>query len=217
MYRFTPTTHRRALATTAGLVLGTVVLAGCSNATSATSDPAAASSTPSSAAADSAVDPNGPEVNPPGDIPDNQAFVPFTPKGEPFTVSVPEGWARTGAPTSTTFTDKLNSVTIDTQQVGAAPTLQSVQNTEMPRVKASATGYRAGETTEVTRASGPVIMTAYQADSAPDPVTGKVVHDDVQRYAYYRDGTEVVLTLSGPAGADNVDPWKIVTESFSWS
>lgn len=216
MYRFTPSTHRRVLATTAGLVLGTVVLAGCSNATSATSDPAAAS-TQSSAGADSAVDPNGPEVNPPGDIPDNQAFVPFSPQGQPFTVSVPEGWARTGTPASTTFTDKLNSVTIETNQVDTAPDVESVKGTEMPKVNASSTGYQAGETTEVTRASGPVIMTTYQADSAPDSVTGKVVHDDVQRYVYYQGGTEVVLTLSGPAGADNVDPWKIITDSFSWS
>jgi hypothetical protein len=26
-----------------------------------------------------------------------------------------------------------------------------------------------------------------------------------------------VLTLTGPVGADNVDPWKIVTDSFKWS
>jgi len=26
-----------------------------------------------------------------------------------------------------------------------------------------------------------------------------------------------VLTLSGPVGADNVDPWRIVTDSLAWS
>jgi hypothetical protein len=31
------------------------------------------------------------------------------------------------------------------------------------------------------------------------------------------DGREVVLTLSGPKGADNVDPWRIVTDSLRWS
>jgi hypothetical protein len=24
------------------------------------------------------------------------------------------------------------------------------------------------------------------------------------------------VTLSGPAGADNVDPWRTVTDSFRW-
>lgn len=207
--------RRRILSAATGLVLGTVVLSGCSNATPATSDPAASTSTQGST--DSAVDPNAKEVNPPGDIPDNQAFVPFTPEGQPFTVSVPEGWARTGTPTSTTFTDKLNSVAIETQQVSSPPTLDSVQNTEIAVVASTATGYQAGETTEVTRESGPVILSTYQAESAPDSVTGKVILDDVQRYVFYQDGTEVVLTLSGPAGADNVDPWKIVTDSFTWS
>ncbi len=217
MFRTTSSPQRRGLATTTGLVLGTVVLAGCSNANPATRDPAPATSTQASTGEDVAVDPNAPEVNPPGDIPDNQAFVPYTPQGQPFTVSVPEGWARTGSPTSTTFTDKLNAVTIKTQQADTAPTVESVKTTELPAVTSSASGYQAGETTRVTRAGGPVIVTTYQADSAPDPVTGKVVHDDVQRYVYYQDGTEVVLTLAGPAGADNVDPWKIVTDSFTWS
>lgn len=216
MSYFIPSAHRRVLTTAAGLVLGTVVLVGCSSADSAT-QPAPAASASSKAAADSAVDPNAAEVNPAGDIPDNQAFVPFTPQGQSFTVSVPEGWARTGGPASTTFTDKLNSVTIETTQVEAAPTLDSVKNTEMAKVEAAATGFEAGETTEITRQSGPVILTTYKADAAPDPVTNKVVHDDVQRYVYFQNGTEVVLTLSGPVGADNVDPWKIVTDSFSWS
>jgi len=29
-------------------------------------------------------------------------------------------------------------------------------------------------------------------------------------------GTEVVLTLAGPKGADNVDPWRTVTDSLAW-
>jgi len=47
-------------------------------------------------------------------------------------------------------------------------------------------------------------------------VTGKVVRDDVERYEFWRGGTEAVLTLSGAAGSDNVDPWRLVTDSFTW-
>jgi hypothetical protein len=60
------------------------------------------------------------------------------------------------------------------------------------------------------------VLVTYGADAAADPVTGKVVHDDVERYAFWKDGKEVVLTLSGPAGSDNVDPWRVVTDSFGW-
>lgn len=44
------------------------------------------------------------ETNPAGDIPDNQAYVPFTPPGGGFTVKIPEGWASTTAGPTTTFT-----------------------------------------------------------------------------------------------------------------
>jgi hypothetical protein len=60
------------------------------------------------------------------------------------------------------------------------------------------------------------VLLTYLGDTAPDPVTGKAVHDTFERYAFYRNGHEVDLTLSGPVGADNVDPWKIVTDSFGW-
>ena len=43
-----------------------------------------------------------------------------------------------------------------------------------------------------------------------------LIHDAVERYEFWKAGTEVVLTLSGPQGADNVDPWRIVTDSFGW-
>jgi len=57
----------------------------------------------------------------------------------------------------------------------------------------------------------------YQADSRADPVTGKVHTNAVERYLFFRHGTEVQLTLAGPKGADNVDPWRIVTESLRWT
>jgi hypothetical protein len=52
------------------------------------------------------------ETNPAGDIPDSQAFVPFTPSGGGFTVKIPEGWASSTAGSTTTFTDKLNQVQV---------------------------------------------------------------------------------------------------------
>jgi hypothetical protein len=73
------------------------------------------------------------------------------------------------------------------------------------------------EVTTVTRAgAGTAVLVRYRADGAPDPVTGKSVRDDVERYEFWRDGTEAVLALSGAQGADNVDPWKTVSDSFRW-
>jgi hypothetical protein len=67
------------------------------------------------------VDPNAPEVVEPGDIPDNQVFVPYQPPGQHFFVKVPEGWAQTGAGGgATTFTDHYNSITIAAATADAA-------------------------------------------------------------------------------------------------
>src|SRR4051794_355078 len=52
---------------------------------------------------------NAPEVNPAGDIPDNQAYVAYAPPGGGFTVKVPEGWSRSSAGGAVVFTDKLNA------------------------------------------------------------------------------------------------------------
>ena len=47
-------------------------------------------------------------------------------------------------------------------------------------------------------------------------MTGKVYKDTFERYGFHPDGTEAVALLGGPAGADNVDPWRTVTSSFRW-
>lgn len=51
---------------------------------------------------------------------------------------------------------------------------------------------------------------------APNSVTGKTIRLAVERYEFWAKGTEAIVTLSGPVGADNVDPWKLVTDSFTW-
>ena len=68
----------------------------------------------------------------------------------------------------------------------------------------------------VIRPAGSVVLTTYQANSAPDPVTNKYVVLDVERYDYWKNGTMVTVTLSAPTGSDNVDPWKTITDSLAW-
>lgn len=62
-----------------------------------------------------------------------------------------------------------------------------------------------------------MIVITYQGTSAPNAVTGKTGADAFERYDYWRNGHEVALTLSGPADADNVDPWRTITDSLQWT
>ncbi|NEC88077.1 hypothetical protein [Streptomyces sp. SID12501] len=200
--------------TSAGVVAVTVVaavIAGCSGSSSG-------AHSGSGSTAPVRANPAPTESNPPGDIPDNQVFVAYRPTGgfTGFTVKVPEGWARTDKGGATVFTDKLNSVTITTATASTAPTVASVNSTVVPQLSGRVTKFASPKVSQVTRKAGPVVLLTYQGDSARDPVTGKVVRDAFERYAFSRQGHEVDLTLSGPVNADNVDPWRTVSDSFAW-
>jgi hypothetical protein len=171
-----------------------------------------------SATSGGATSPSGKgDVSPPGDIPDDTAFVPFVPARGGYTFRAPEGWARTsGRSGDVSFTDKLNTIRVQLSPAPAAPTLHTAATTELSKIRAKATCFEGGKVSVVVRGGHPVIRITYRADAAPDPVTGKVVHDDIERFEYWSRGTEAALTLSGPAGSDNVDAWKLVSDSFRW-
>jgi hypothetical protein len=165
----------------------------------------------------SGANPNAPEVSPSGDIPDNQAFVKYTSRDSAYSLQVPEGWARTDAGSVTTFTSHFNSIRVEATKVPGAPTVETARSTDVPALQRAASGFGLGNVTSVTRTAGQAVLVTYRAESAADAVTGKRVVLDIERYEFWRSGTAVTLTLSAPKGSDNVDPWKKVTDSFSWS
>jgi hypothetical protein len=120
------------------------------------------------------------------------------------------------SPTTSSFTDKLNSITVQLVKAAAAPTAASARATEVRQVQAAGHHVTVAGVGTVTRSAGTVVVIRYSADSQPDPVTGKVYKNSIERYEYYRNGTEATVTLTAPAGADNVDPWRKVTDSFRW-
>jgi hypothetical protein len=212
------------LAVSALLAMCAAVLAGCGTAKPATQPKAAPSSAPSGSATGAAATGGGTdtgapapqETNPPGDIPDNTAFVAYRPPSARYEIKVPEGWARTVTGDTASFTDKLNTVRVDSVAAASAPTVESARATEVPPIQATARRFALRKVETVARKAGPAVLITYQADSPVDPVTNKVVPDLVERYEFWKAGTEIVVTLSGPVNADNVDPWRTVTDSLRW-
>ncbi len=162
-----------------------------------------------------AVDPNAPEVVAPGDIPDNQAFVEFVSADGRYAVKVPEGWARTEHAGVVTFTDKYNSIAVSSSPASVAPTVASVKATGLTDVSSDPT-YTLNDVKPVTRKAGSGVLATYLIGSAPNPVTAKKALLAVERYLFVRNGQLVTMTLSGAKGADNVDPWRIVSDSLVW-
>jgi hypothetical protein len=211
--------HRRALLSVAAALGVALAVAGCAG--TAPTPASSASGSPGSAVAASpasnAPNPNAPEIVAAGDIPDNQVFVPVTPAGAPYTVSVPQGWVQSNAGAATVFTDKFNSIRMEARPMAAVPDVASVQAQDVPAVQASSPGFTLGSVQAVQRKAGPAVLMTYSATSATNAVTGKSVTEAVERYVFWRGGQEAILTLSGPKGSDNVDPWRMVTDSFRWA
>jgi hypothetical protein len=130
---------------------------------------------------------------------------------------VPEGWARRTAGGAVSFTDKLNTIRIESHAASAPLTATAARGSELGRLSRSVKGFKPGKVSTVTRKAGTAVRITYLASSPADPVTGKTVTDAVERYVFFHKGRAVVLTLSGPKGADNVDPWRLVTDSVRWS
>ena len=161
--------------------------------------------------------PVAPETNPPGDIPDNTQFVPYTSKAGGFTVTVPSGWSRRTHGSSVAFTDKLNTITLSWQAAKKAPSIHSAKATDVPQLSSSQLAFRLQSVKTANLPAGNAVVIDYQANSKPNGVTGKQYRLVVLHYELFNKGNEVVLDLSSPVGADNVDPWNTVTQGFKWS
>jgi hypothetical protein len=208
------TVRRRLLVPVVLAAAGLGVAACGGNASTA---PTAQPSVPaSSGAAPSGASPVATESAPPGDIPDSTVYIPYRPPSGLYEVKAPEGWARTDSGTAVSFTDKLNTIRVETARAAAAPSVSSARSGEMPQIQSVSQRFALTGISSLSRPAGTVVLIRYSADSQADPVTGKVFTDSVERYEYYRNGTEAIVTLSGPLGADNVDPWRTVTNSFRW-
>ena len=155
------------------------------------------------------------EKNPPGDIPDSQVFIDYvSPLG--FTLKVPEGWARSDRPDGASFVDKLDGVSVTVSKADAAPTAESAKTDYVPKLEAGGRAVKVTAIKQVKLPAGPAIRIVYTSNSEPNAVTSKQVRLENERYLYFTDGRLVTLDLYAPKGADNVDQWQLMSNSFRW-
>jgi hypothetical protein len=150
----------------------------------------------------------------PGDIPDSQAFVRSSTGS--YSLLTPEGWARTTTSHGIALADKYNGIGVELTKAPKAPTVRSAAATDVPRLRSSVPGFASPRVTTLTRPAGNVVLIRYQGKSRRDPVTGRTVVNDFERYEFWKSGRLAAVTLQAPHGSDNVDPWKKVTTSFRW-
>ncbi len=154
------------------------------------------------------------ESNPPGDIPDNLAFVKYSNKVGHYSFTHPEGWARTGRAAQVRFTDKLNGVAVTSLSASQAPSVSSARSSDVARLKQSVPAFALRGITTVSVPGGKGVRIVFRRNSAPDPVTGKVYRDEVEEYLVFSAGRLVRMDLYGPVGADNVDAYRTMSQSL---
>src|SRR5206468_2782805 len=100
-------------------------------------------------------------------------------------VKVPEGWSRTMSGGAVTFTDKLNSIRIETAAARAPLTVASAKRHEVPRLAQSFKGFSLERVATVRRHAGEAVRMSYLAKAPANPVTGKATTDAVERYVFF--------------------------------
>jgi hypothetical protein len=154
------------------------------------------------------------ENNPPGDIPDNLAFIPYSNKAGGYSFTHPEGWARTLHGVRVRFTDKLNGVVVESVPSTTAPTESSSRTNDVPRLRAAVPAFQLRSISPVTVPAGDGVRIVFRRNSDPDPVTGKILRDEVEEYDVFSAGRLVRMDLYGPVGADNVDAYRTMSQSL---
>src|SRR5437879_2188183 len=112
-----------------------ILAASCSQAAPVSTRPSSSGTASPSSGPSKTEAPVAVESNPPGDIPDSQVYVAYTSAGGRFEVKVPEGWTRATTAAAVSFSDKLNTIAISWMAASSAPTVQSVQSSEVPRLR----------------------------------------------------------------------------------
>jgi hypothetical protein len=198
--------------------------AACTAKDSGTTAKTDTTSTTASSSTETAINPSetavAPEVNPPGDIPDSQAFVKFTNTTGGYELQVPEGWSRQAAPpeysSDVTFVHNYDGVSVRVAPASAPPTAASVQANELKQIQSHARAVTVTGVSEANLTGGKAVVIKYTSNSEPNAVTNKQVRLENVTYVFYRNGTEAMLTMWAPLGADNVDQWNLMANSFRW-
>ncbi|HEV2037505.1 MAG TPA: hypothetical protein VGQ96_02775 [Candidatus Eremiobacteraceae bacterium] len=177
--------------------LAALCMNGCSHAGPGASTTASTSS--SAAARDAGA------TNPPGDIPDTQAFVTYaSPQG--YAVLFPEGWSQTRQGATVTFRSQFDGEQISLQKPVDPASV----------VRGHFAGVRDLSVRHVTIQGRPVTVVTFTSQSIADPVTGRSLRLDNEAYFFTTGSRRAVLALWAPRGSDNADQWRKISESFHW-
>jgi hypothetical protein len=161
-------------------------------------------------------EPVAPEKNPPGDIPDSQVFVNYASSQGGYEIEVPEGWARTTMGMDVTFQEKLDGLSLKVTNAAGPPDVESIRKNQGELLEKTGRAVQIKAIKNIRLSKGPAVLMVYESNSELDPVVNKQVRLENSSYFFYRNGKLAELRLWAPLGADNVDQWNRISNSFRW-
>ena len=174
--------------------------------------PAAPAATAITSAGAASEPPGGTTI---GDVPDNAVFLTYKGTAPGFTIQYVEGWQVTPQAAGVVIRDKDSSETVAVV-APQADVAAYVASTDLPALQAQP-GFRLIKQDVVKVGSASCLHLSYHLLSAPDPVTGKQVAQTVDRYYVPGPNGLAVVSLATPDGVDNIDAFRQMVESFTWS
>ena len=218
--------HRLSILFALAVVVAAAVLAGCGSSSNGSGSSTAASTPPASttpavaakaSCGSSTASAGASEAasTAQGDIPDNQQFLSFHNRAGGYSISYPEGWARSGNGNDVTFQQQGNTITIKVAP-GSQPTPASV-TAGLKQAAASDPCLSPGTPQVVTVGPNQVVKVTYTTQGQKSAVTGQRPKITVDRYVYFKGGKVATVDLATPVGVDNVDAYRMISESFRWS
>ena len=150
-----------------------------------------------------------------GDVPDNAVFLTYADTTLGFSIEYVEGWQVTPMSDGVVIKDKDSSETI---QIAPLPAdiAACVTQSELPALQALADFALIGM--DGVDVNGQMLThLSYHLPSPPDPVTDKRVPSTVDRFYVPGPTGMAIVSLSTPDGVDNVDAFRQMIESLSWT
>ena len=120
------------------------------------------------------------EKNPPGDIPDDQVFVPYASVAGGYSLKVPEGWARSEKGSDVGFIDKFDGVAVIVDKVATAPATKDI----VAKLEKTERGFKAVSAKEIRLPAGPALLIKYESESEANSVTNKRIRLEDEAYVF---------------------------------
>jgi hypothetical protein len=150
-----------------------------------------------------------------GDVPDNAVFLTYRQASLGFSIQYVEGWQVTTQPDGVHINDKDSSETVSVVDL-PGDIASWIGSTDLPALQGQA-GFALVKQNTVKVHATSLHHLVYHILSPADPVTGKQVPSTVDRYYLPGPTHLAIVSLSTPDGVDNVDAFRQMVESFSWT